>query len=142
MLPSIGEPSSKSRHVPDRPGNQPIRRFWSSIALLVVAGLPMAGVAETVTVVAPAGLGILTKCRNWLIATSCRTYQHIKLPARITVGDTVTLSFGGYPKEYRFYVAKIEVEDARCTILSAAEAAPDEIDKIDITPRHRAPESK
>ena len=76
--------------------------------LLAVFGLGGAAAAEpgAVEAVEPGGPGVLTKCRGWVVTTSCRTYHHIALPSRIAVGDTITISFGSHPKEFAFSVAR------------------------------------
>jgi hypothetical protein len=66
---------------------------------------------------------VLTKCRSWVVASSCRTYHHISLPPRIAVGDTITVSFGSHPKEFRFYVARIDLKRQHCGLFSKADAA-------------------
>jgi hypothetical protein len=58
---------------------------------------------------------VLTKCRGWVVTSSCRTYHHISLPSRIVVGDTITVSFGSHPKEFRFYVARIDLGEGCAT---------------------------
>lgn len=90
---------------------------------------------HTVEAVEPAGPGVLTKCRNWLIASSCKTYHHITLPARIAVGDTITISFGSSPKDYTFSVARITLKGKHCTIFSEA-------DKINVAPCYLAGEGR
>jgi hypothetical protein len=139
MLPPIGEPSSKSQAL-DRLGRRPIRRLRLSLALLIVAGLPVPGLAETVKAVAPEGPGVLTKCRDWLVTRSCRTYHHISLPSRVAVGDTITLSFGSSPKEYRFSVARIALKGNRCVIFSEADDDRPRGDKIKVAPCYWAKE--
>jgi hypothetical protein len=142
MLPSIDEPPSKFRHALDRPGRRPISRVRWSIALLIVAGLPVAGLAETVKVVTPERPGVLTKCRDWLVPRSCRTYHHISLPSRVAVGDTITLSFGSSPKEYGFPVARIALKSNRCVIFSEADGDRPRRDKIKVAPCYRAEEGR
>jgi hypothetical protein len=142
MLPSIGEPSSKSRHPLDRQGRQPVRWLRSTIALLVVAVFPVVGMAENVKAVAPEGAGVLTKCRNWLVTRSCRTYHHISLPSRVAVGDTITLSFGSSPKEYGFPVARIALEGDRCVIFSEVDGDRPRRDEIKVAPCYRAEEGR
>src|SRR5437660_1489640 len=82
----------------------------------------------------PAGSGVLTKCRGWLVASSCRTYHHISLPSRIAVGDTIVVSFGSDPKEFRFFVARIALKGNRCAILSEATGDRHRMDKINVNP--------
>jgi hypothetical protein len=91
-----------------------------------------------VEAVEPGGPGVLTKCRNWLIATSCKTYHHILLPARIAVGDTITLSFGSSLKEYAFPVARIALKGKQCVIFSEPDGNRHQIDKINVAPCYRA----
>jgi hypothetical protein len=67
--------------------------------LLSALSLRQAAVAEpdAVQAVEPGGPGGLTKCRDWVVTESCKTYHHIRLPSRIEVGDTLTLNFGTAP---------------------------------------------
>ena len=93
---------------------------------------------DSVEAVEPGGPGELTKCRNWLVASSCKTYQHITLPPRIAVGDTITVTFGSSPKEYVFPVARIAHKGRHCAIFSEAEGDRHQIDKINVAPCYRA----
>jgi len=81
--------------------------FRLSIAGLLLAAATGAPTAarepDSVLAVEPGGAGVLTKCRDWLVTTSCNTYHHIDLPPRIAVGDTISVSFGSRPKEFRFF---------------------------------------
>jgi hypothetical protein len=97
---------------------------------------------DTANAVIPGGAGVLTKCRGWLVTSSCRTYHHISLPSRIAVGDTITISFGSHPKEYRFSVARIALKDDLCTIVSDADEDRQKIDKINVAPCYRADEGR
>ena len=54
--------------------------------LLIAAGSfgpAAADQPDTVKAVTPEGAGVLTKCRGWIVTSSCRTYHHISLPSRI-----------------------------------------------------------
>ena len=101
-----------------------------------------AGQPDTVEAVTPGGPGVLTKCRSWLVTTSCRTYRHISLPSQIAVGDTITISFGSHPKEFGFYVARIDLKDQHCAIFSKAEGDRHRMDKINIAPCYRSDEGR
>jgi hypothetical protein len=90
----------------------------------------------------PASPGVLTKCRNWLVATSCNTYHHIVLPPRVAVGDTFTVTFGSSPKQYAFPVARIMLRDDRCVIFSERDGDERQIDRIMVDPCHRADEER
>jgi hypothetical protein len=119
-------------------------RLWIA-SLLIASGTFSVAAAEqtdSVAAVAPGGPGILTKCRNWLVASSCRTYHHINLPSRVTVGDMLTVSFGSRPKEYRLSVARIALQGQHCAIFSKAEGDPHRMDKIDVAPCYRAEEGR
>jgi hypothetical protein len=107
-------------------------------ATLMVAVSFGVAAADAIEAVHPRGSGVLTKCRDWLVASSCRTYHHISLPSRITVGDTITVSFGSDPKEYGFFVARIALEGDRCTIFGEATGDRQRMDKIDIAPCYPA----
>jgi hypothetical protein len=110
------------------------------IAAMMVAG-SIGGVAaqwRTTDAVEPGGPGILTKCFNWVVARPCRTYHHIRLPSRITVGDRITLTFGSSPKEYKFYVARIVLQDDHCEIFRQAGGNQRHADTINVTPCYPA----
>ena len=112
-----------------------------------VCGLLLAAVAvgpttarepDNVAAIEPGGPGELTKCRNWLVTTSCKSYQHIELPPRIAVGDTISVSFGSHPKEFQFFVARIALKGRHCAIFSEARGDRHEIDKINVAPCYPA----
>jgi hypothetical protein len=94
--------------------------------------------ADDVAAVAPGGPGVLTKCRDWLMASSCKSYKHIALPARIQVGDEFTVSFGSSRKEFVFPVARIDLKAQHCAIFSEAEGNRHRIDKINVEPCYPA----
>ncbi len=108
-----------------------------------VAGLLLAAVAvgpttarepDNVAAIEPGGPGVLTKCRDWLVATSCNTYHHISLPPRIAVGDRFSVSFGSHPKEFQFFVARIALKGRHCAIFSEAHGNRHKMDKINVAP--------
>ena len=119
-------------------------RIW--IVGLLVAAANFAPAAarqpDSVDAVAPSGLGVLTKCRNWLVATSCNRYHHIPLPPRVEVGDTIPITFGSSPKEYAFPVARIGIQGRRCAIYSQAHGNRHEMDKISVAPCYRVDEAR
>jgi hypothetical protein len=115
-------------------------RNWI-VGVLIAAGhlAPAAARdADAVNAVEPGGPGVLTKCRNWLVASSCNTYHHIALPPRIAVGDTIPLTFGSSPKEYAFPVARIALKGRHCAIFSETDGNRHRIDKINVAPCYRA----
>lgn len=107
-------------------------------AFAVTAAEPPAAVEA----VRPGGPGILTKCRSWLVASSCHRYHHISLPARITVGDSIPLSFGSSNKEFVFPVVRIALEGDRCTLFSNRDGDREHGDKVEISPCYPAQESR
>jgi len=112
---------------------------------LIAAGSLGPGAADqpdTVKAVTPGGPGVLTKCRGWLVTTTCRTYSHISLPSRSAVGDTITILFGSHPKEFGFFVARIDLKGQHCAIFSEAEGDRHRMDKIDVAPCHPADEGR
>jgi hypothetical protein len=114
-------------------------RGWTAGLLIAIGNFgPAAAQPASVEAVEPAGPGVLTKCRSWLMASSCRTYHHIILPSRIAVGDELAISFGSHPKEFKFFVARIALKDDRCTIFSEATGERHRRDKISITPCYPA----
>jgi hypothetical protein len=112
-------------------------RSWIAAVLVAAVGFGRAAAAE-VEAVEPGGPGVLTKCRDWLVTSSCRSYHHIGLPSRIAVGDTVTLTFGSSPKEYAFSVARIALKGRHCAIFSEAQGNRHQTDKINVAPCQRA----
>ena len=115
-----------------------VSRGW--IAGLMLAATVSATAArepDNVEAVEPGGPGILTKCRNWLVANSCNTYHHIKLPPRVAVGDAITVRFGSSQKEYTFPVARIAHKGRHCAIFSEADGDQRQIDKINVAPCYR-----
>ena len=109
--------------------------------LLIAAGSfgpAAADQPDIVEAVIPGGSGVLTKCRGWLVTTSCRSYHHISLPSRIAVGDTITVSFGSHPKQFAFSVARIDLKGQHCAIFSEADGNRRRMDKIDVAPCYRA----
>jgi hypothetical protein len=118
-----------------------VMRFRTWIAGVAITAAGVAGSAawaRDVAAVTPGGPGVLTKCRNWLMASSCKSYQHIELPARIQVGDRFTVSFGSSPKEFVFPVARIDLKPHHCAIFSKPEGDRHKIDKINVAPCYRA----
>jgi hypothetical protein len=113
--------------------------------LLIAAGsfgTAAADQPDAVKAVTPGGPGVLTKCRGWLVTSSCRTYHHISLPSRIAVGETITISFGSHPKEFGFSVARIDLKGQDCAIFSKAEGDRHRMDKINVAPCYRADEGR
>ena len=113
--------------------------------LLIAAGSfgpAAADQPDTVKAVTPGGPGVLTKCRGWVVTSSCRTYHHISLPSRIAVGDTITISFGSHPKEFGFSVARIDLKGQHCAIFSKADGDRHQMDKINVAPCGRAAEGR
>jgi len=105
------------------------------LAMLVLAAGLMAAApawADDIRSMAPSGEGVLTICPIWAMSRSCRVYHHIRLPARISVGDRVPLDYGSNPKHYRFPVAEITQNGSTCTILSRVDAAIESTDHIEV----------
>ena len=79
------------------------------------------------------GSGALTMCRSWFFFNSCQSYNHVELPARITVGDRVTLVFGSNTKQVGFQAGRITRNGDRCTIYQDPGATSgDDVDRIEI----------
>ena len=110
-------------------------RIWIA-GLTIAAASAGSAVAQPdrVTAVVPGGPGVLTKCRQWLVATSCRTYHHITLPSQITVGDTITVTIGSSPKVYAFPVARLALKGRHCAIFSEPHGRRHGVDKINVAP--------
>jgi hypothetical protein len=116
-----------------------LRAWTAGVWLAVVAVTPSAARdSDEVAAIEPGGPGVLTKCRNWLVATSCKSYRHISLPSRIAVGDTISISFGSHPKEFQFFVARIALKGSHCAIFSEADGDRHQMDKINVAPCYPA----
>jgi hypothetical protein len=115
-------------------------RVWIAGLLLAAAtvGASTAREPDSVEAVLPGGPGVLTKCRDWLVASACNRYHHITLPPRVAVGDTITVTFGSSPKEYAFPVARIVQKGRHCAIFSDTDGDRHQIDKINVAPCYRA----
>jgi hypothetical protein len=111
--------------------------LWIAALMLLITSIGAAAQPDTVTAVWSSGRGVLTKRIDWLVASSRRTYHHIRLPSRIAVGDTITLSFGSSTKTYGFLVARITLKGNHCLIFSKAEIHHHR-DKISVTPCYSA----
>jgi hypothetical protein len=111
--------------------------------ILIAAGAvgpAAAAQPDNVKAVILGGPGVLTKCRSWVVANSCRTYHHISLPSRVVVGDTIAVSFGSHPKEFGFYVARIDIKRQHCALFSKADGNRHRMDKINVARCFRADE--
>jgi hypothetical protein len=115
-------------------------RAWIAAVWLAAAAVTPSAARDPdeVAAIEPGGPGELTKCRNWLVASSCKTYRHISLPPRIAVGDTIPITFGSHPKEFHFYVARIALEGSHCAIFSEADGDRHKMDKINVAPCYPA----
>jgi hypothetical protein len=111
--------------------------IWLAAPVLAAASIGSAAQTNPVFAVEPGGPGKLTKHMEWLVTSSRRTYHHIRLPARIAIGDTITLSFGSNTKTYGFSVARITLKGNHCEIFSRTEVH-HRPDKIDVTPCYLA----
>jgi hypothetical protein len=112
-------------------------RICAVAFIIVISGIGAAAQPNTVDAVELGGHGVLTKRIDWLVASSRRTYHHIRLPERIAVGDTITLSFGSSTTTYDFSVASITLKGNHCEIFSRTEIH-HRRDKISVTPCYAA----
>jgi hypothetical protein len=116
-------------------------RLWVMAVSIIACGFGKVAAGNVEAVTASAS-GVLTKCRGWVVATSCKTYQHISLPPRIAVGDTIALRFGSNPKDYAFPVARIDLKGRHCTIFSEVAGNQHRMDKINLARCHPAREKQ
>ena len=87
------------------------------IALTTVSAASLPAIAaDLVGAAIIRGSGKVIICRNWVAFDSC-TKNHVVLPQRIAVGETVELRYGSDPKRYAFHVALIRLRGAGCVIL-------------------------
>jgi hypothetical protein len=112
-------------------------RRCAAALMIVASSIGAAAQSKTVDAVRLGGPGVLAKRIDWLVASSLRTYHHIRLPARIAVGDKINFSFGSSTKIYGFSVARITLKGNHCEIFSQAEIHHHR-DKISVTPCYAA----
>jgi hypothetical protein len=97
------------------------------VAALCFAGAALA--ADGIEAIETKGQGRLTMCRSWLVYDDCNVYNHVALPSRVAVGDTISLTFGSNNKHYNFPVVRIIKNGLNCTMLSQVKDS-DGINKI------------
>lgn len=107
-----------------------MRRLLAVIACAGLGGAALA--ADPVTSVDTPGKGRLIMCRDWLVYTSCWSYHHVAIPARVKVGDNLDLSFGSSNKEITFPVERILQNGDRCDIYDTADGAVRKVNRIKV----------
>jgi hypothetical protein len=115
----------------------PVIRRAAAAALLLLAALP--ATADNLHAIRTQGQATLTMCRSWVVYSDCRSYNHIAVPGRIAVGDTLGLDFGSNPKEFSFPVARIVRDADRCTIYSEMQGEPARLNRIVVEPCQARP---
>ena len=110
---------------------------FNRLARVVVVAVPVAATAsiaaaEPVSAVTTSGTGVLTKCRQWLVYKSCNKYNKVALPARIAIGDKLTISYGSNNKNYVFEVGGIRSNGEGCQLLNAETDAGEDYENIEI----------
>jgi len=94
--------------------------FAARIAILgaLVFGRASPAYCASVNAVTTPGAGDFTICRSWLVYDSCNTYHKVELPARVSIGDDIDVTFGSNHKVYTFHVVRILRQSKKCRILS------------------------
>jgi hypothetical protein len=104
-----------------------LRAAAVALPVLIVGSV---SAAELTSTVSTSGIGVLNKCRSWLVFKSCNSYSKVVLPGRISIGDKLPLTFGSNTKNYMFPVAGIRREGDSCKILSAASRSSEDDENI------------
>jgi hypothetical protein len=112
-------------------------RLAAALAAIALSAGSAAGAADAVTT---PGVGVLTKCRDWLVYESCNTYHHVALPKRIATGDQIRLIFGSNMKKYTFPVVQIRQHGESCTLLNEHSSADERGEKIVVDPCQPTPQ--
>jgi hypothetical protein len=99
------------------------------MALLTVLAGPAA--ADPVDAVTTTGSGSLTVCRSWMVYNSCDAHK-VSLPSRVSVGDSIKLTFGSNAKTYTFHVVQIRRQGSACTILSDLSGGREDGERLEI----------
>jgi hypothetical protein len=113
-------------------------RAWV-LGLVAAAGWITATAAAPVEAVETNRSAILTKCHSWMFSRDCHTYHHVRLPARIAIGDKVSIMYGSNTKRYEFPVLHIRIEGDQCTLFGEEPSDPDNVDKLVISSCRPAP---
>jgi len=111
------------------------RLGWAVWALGVLAAVGLVGAAraaDAVDSIGTPGLGKLIMCRDWLVYTSCWSYNHIAIPPQIKIGDSLDLNFGSNNKEITFPVERILREGGRCDIYNTPNGAVRKVNRIKV----------
>lgn len=105
------------------------------VAVLMLAAIGLSAVADdTAKTIETPGSATLTMCRSWFFFSSCQTYNHVEVPKKIKLGDSVDLVFGSNTKQVAFPVARISRTGDRCTIYNDPDATPQASDRIEVDP--------
>ena len=108
--------------------------MWRAVVVLLYLGAASSAAmaADLAEAVAIQGSGKLTICRSWLVSESCTTHT-VALPARVSVGDSIKLTYGSNPKTYIFHVADIHRRDKGCVILSENSGPKEAGERIEVS---------
>src|SRR5690242_3809978 len=86
----VGVGGRIGRGVDRMPGPGLSRSVRAALPAAAVIGLGGAALAaEAVNTIDTPGQGHLIMCRDWLVYTSCWSYHHVAIPARIKTGDSL-----------------------------------------------------
>ena len=109
-----------------------VQRSLAAVCAGIVLALGPLALAEPPEAVTVTGTGTLTICRNWILFRTCKPYDKIDLPPRITVGDKLDLNFGSNPKDYLFHVVEIRQKGEGCLLLSDVSKGHEDRERIEV----------
>ena len=109
-----------------------VRAALTAAAVIGLGGTALA--ADAVNMIDTPGQGHLIMCRDWLVYTSCWSYHHVAIPARIRTGDSLDLNFGSNNKNMSFPVARILRDGDRCDIYNTPDGADRKVNRIKVEP--------
>lgn len=108
------------------------RAFLIASLVLAATAMPVIAAETEESIVTP-GVGVLTMCRSWVVYTSCSDYNHVVVPGRVKIGDSLDLVFGSNTKKISFPVVRITQQGDRCTVYNSASGT-EKVDKIELQP--------
>jgi hypothetical protein len=106
---------------------------WLPIAAVLMFSTPITAHAQdrTAQTISTSGSGRFKRCWDLPFNSSCRTH-HVRLPERLSVGDTIELDYGSNPKHYRFHIDRIIRAIGGLCVLKGGRVFLEKSEKIEI----------
>ncbi len=107
------------------------------LVFAATAGMAAPSLAsDWVKTIETGGSGVFTVCRSWMLFSTCKDYNRVVIPTRVSVGDTLRLDYGTNTKKYLFPVGRILRDDNHCKLFTEPAGGTDDVNRIDVSPCH------